>query len=387
MKGFAKSSAAYPDRQLPEKIRDGLKVCLKMTGGVGDALIMIGGSALALSEAGAVVTACVPDYQIPLMESLHGVSGAFSARVIHQPEHYGKFDVIVDFAGVLANKRELRAGDYYSLTSARVGREVGPGRFTFAHNPLPKPTVAIHAAASNPNRRWSTARWRVLAWELMDRGFDVLWLGTPDEFGFNSANSQVLHEISPDLKWQAEALARCTYFVGNDSGFCHIAGILGIPGVVLFSATKAADVIARYPLLKGVEVFDRLGIEPSRSLRPDDKSALRVLANISVEDVLAVADLPAPTERKKRVERMSEKLKLAVVGRTIHSDGLSAFLGQFYEVTLLDNVPDGGTEYAALLITDPVDHRVKVRTRDCEVTVDVHNPENVRRALREVIHR
>lgn len=291
----------------------GRRVALTMTGGIGDALMAVGGTACALEGSGAVVTGLVMPHQQKLLRACVGVHTVLGVRALNDPVVRNGFDVVIDFACTFNRSRELRRGDYYGHVSARAGFAVGPGRFTFGRNPEHQ-VVAIHPASSNPNRAWKESGWREIALRFAAMGWRVLWLGTSDEFGFSTDNIIKLSDMDGDLLWQAKAVSRCSLFVGSDSGFAHIAGILGVPGVVVFTATEPEDVLGQYPSLKAAEVFGRLGEIPSRSLRPDDPVAARCSEALSVEDVWAVLDFPIPDVDLGAEVREPNRRRLCIAG-------------------------------------------------------------------------
>ena len=215
------------------------------------------------------------------------------------------------------------------------------------------------------------------------RKFSVLWLGTKEEFGFTDKYIFKLSDYYEELTIQTIVLAKCAYFVGNDSGFAHIAGLLDIPGTVLFSATHPKDVIARYPLLTGVHAFDELGIEPTRSLYKDDPQSLRALNALTVDMVLKASGFNAivciPVVRN---EMPTQKRRLAVVGCGA-TEELTKKLSDSYDTTYLTNMPVSGSEYEAILLISSSCNRLL--SKDKVVNVDVSDPELVLRAVREIL--
>jgi hypothetical protein len=210
----------------------------------------------------------------------------------------------------------------------------------------------------------------------------VLWLGTKDEFGFNDEGLAKASDVDEDLVIQTQMLAGATYFVGCDSGFAHLAGLLGIEGLVLFGNSAPEHVIAQYPSLQGVSCFAAGG--PSRSLKKDDARSLECMARIQVEDILEKSKLGAidctPGYRK---ECDSMRARLAIAGPG--SMEVIAYLAKFYEVSRVLNVPDPGTEYDAVVEIRGTSCRVRTKA-GIEVSVALTDLENVRRALREVLN-
>ena len=210
----------------------GKKIVLRITGGVGDALMAVGGCARALKERHKChVTAAVMPHQVALCKRLQFVDDAVDTKKFNDNAVRNQHDIIIDFRQTFNHAHSLREGEYYKLVENRLGIPVEPGKFDFRWVPRSDTRhVAIHPGSSNPNRRWPEANWRALAWELLDRGIQILWLGTTDEFGFVNDDSKKLSDVSDDLVWQCEIFSRCHSFIGNDSGFAHVAGLLGMPG-------------------------------------------------------------------------------------------------------------------------------------------------------------
>ena len=266
-------------------------VCLKCVGGVGDVVMAIGGGAAAVKRRwpDCEVTAAVRDGQVDLLAAMEGVDGFIDPRTTHRPEVRFGFDVLVDFAGTFNASQELRRGGYHALASERLGAAIGPGRFKYEVDPQPG-IVAVHAGASNPNRRWPEDRWM----ELADRfPGSITWFGTSTDPGRADERSNRCWDHSTGLLYQLDVLRMCEFFVGNDSGFAHLAGVLGIPGVVLFGVTHPDDVIDRYPTLEGIHNFTDYD-EPTRSTRIDDERGRKLMDSITVDQVLDAVERGRP---------------------------------------------------------------------------------------------
>jgi len=287
---------AEPSLVLPEDW-EGARICLRFSGGVGDVVVAIGGTAAALAAKQCHITAASLPHQMPLLRQMVGVDAACSSTALNDPANRLKYDVLLEFSQVFNRSRTLRPGSYYGHVTKRVGIPVSPGRFLFAGSVPPVPKLAVvHTGSSNPNRRWAEAKWRAVITGLSAHGYAVRCLGTKDEWGIHAPgdNIEKLSELSDDLLWQAEQCAAAELFVGTDSGFAHICGVLGVPGAVVFTNTEPADVIGEYPSLKAVHAYDRLGVRPTRSLRKDDPDAITCGAAIEPEDVFEVLRLSKP---------------------------------------------------------------------------------------------
>ncbi len=92
--------------------------------------------------------------------------------------------------------------------------------------------VAIDSYASATNRRWPF--FLDLVGRLTVEGWSVLEVGRHPGQALRSCRS-FLNQLS--VRATAALLARCTLFIGNDSGLSHLAAAVGTPAVVIFSST------------------------------------------------------------------------------------------------------------------------------------------------------
>ena len=93
--------------------------------------------------------------------------------------------------------------------------------------------VVIHCAPSEPDRDWSTEKWRQLVATLADqRGLCVVEIGLhPLAIPQDGPNRRDL--CGTTMMEMAEIIRRATLFVGIDSGPAQMANAVGTPGVVL----------------------------------------------------------------------------------------------------------------------------------------------------------
>lgn len=93
---------------------------------------------------------------------------------------------------------------------------------------------------------WQRKRWphyKDLAWELTKKGYEVVLVGGPSEAAqFNPEGWPTVHNLLGryGLAGTAGILAKCSLFVGNDSGPAHMAAAVGIPTYVIFGATRVS---------------------------------------------------------------------------------------------------------------------------------------------------
>ena len=371
---------------LPENV-DGMGICLKLTGGVGDGIVALGSSAKYLNDTdndfSPSITLAVFDHHRELMSHFKGVDNVIQSKDLNNPKIRNSFDVIISFDGTFNNSRELLRKDYYTLVSERLGRDVSLASFDFEKETSLNRVVALHPGASNPNRRWNKTKWKELAYELASRDYTVIWLGTSDEYGFTDISNKIYKasDISNRLYYQAVLLSSCTLFVGNDSGFCHIAGILGIPGGVIFGATHPNDVIARYPTLVGIHTFEDYE-SPTRTLRGDDTKSKVYLDNVTVEQVLKELKLEAHVcTPGKETRPYSRKSDLYICG-TIESAELLNLLIESYNLGWVGDAEIDN--YFPVLVLK--EKRVYVKTAKGEFNVNIIDTDNFLRALRTLIN-
>ncbi|MFV1959677.1 MAG: glycosyltransferase family 9 protein, partial [Planctomycetota bacterium] len=105
--------------------------------------------------------------------------------------------------------------------------------------------VALEPGASyGPAKCWPAERFGALARRLLDRGLDVVTIGTAATRDVEArvaarAGAGLLRAAgrTPDLATLAGVLARADLLVANDTGPMHVAAALGTPVLALFGAT------------------------------------------------------------------------------------------------------------------------------------------------------
>jgi hypothetical protein len=230
----------------------GKRIALQMIGGIGDSIIVAGASNVC------PVTLVVRDAFVPVLNELRNVT-AVSPSQFKGTEH--EYDSVCNLLGTFTVVRTLRDENYYGLVAQRLGIDVKPPKAKFQTNPQPK-TAFLHASASDKNRNWVDNYWATVAVSLNEAGYDVKWLGVAHDFGFSDGRIKKLSDYSSDLLWQFRELATGSLFIGVDSGFLHLAGVLGVKGCGLFFNSRARNVILHYASLQGIEEFR--GDQPSR---------------------------------------------------------------------------------------------------------------------------
>jgi hypothetical protein len=94
----------------------------------------------------------------------------------------------------------------------------------------------------NPAERWERKRLSGAFWRLLARSLTLpcVWLGGPADARpwMGGAGENLCGRLS--LRWSLDLLARADLAVGVDCGLAHCAAALGVPTVVLFTATSEA---------------------------------------------------------------------------------------------------------------------------------------------------
>lgn len=133
-----------------------------------------------------------------------------------------------------------------------------------------RPSLAIHAGAGSPEKRWPLESFRQAAqWWVRAGGIvfsivgsaeeDIPLIGSPDD-GIFSIQSSGLPLI-------AGVLQTSDAFLGNDSGITHLADAVGTHGVVCFGPTDPA---VWAPQSERIVVFRKTGGHDSRPDAPAD---------------------------------------------------------------------------------------------------------------------
>ncbi|HRH46187.1 MAG TPA: glycosyltransferase family 9 protein [Pyrinomonadaceae bacterium] len=107
------------------------------------------------------------------------------------------------------------------------------------------PFALIHPVAAFPTKQWSTENFAEIAEFLVQRGMQIVAVGTKKErevFDKLRQISQVPIQCYDNLTLpQITNLAsRAKIFVGNDSGIAHMAAAVNTPSVVIFGSSNRA---------------------------------------------------------------------------------------------------------------------------------------------------
>ncbi len=96
--------------------------------------------------------------------------------------------------------------------------------------------LAVHPGSGSPAKNWAGMTAIAAAWRREVGGQVVLLLGPAEDERATSTGHDALLRNAP-LGHVAAVLQRAYRFLGNDSGISHLAGLVGVPGVVVFGPT------------------------------------------------------------------------------------------------------------------------------------------------------
>ena len=159
--------------------------------------------------------------------------------------------------------------------------------------------LQVGSSAIQKWKRWPEAHSRALAVALADRGFDLAFVGSPDEAALVDevlAGTPLLSEVgrinlcgSMSVHATGAFMQRARVLVCNDSGLMHVGAVLGVPLVAIMGPTEydrtrpytdAASVIRRPCQCNAGTLFDR------RTVRTIETCGSRCLRDIGPDEVL-----------------------------------------------------------------------------------------------------
>ena len=163
------------------------------------------------------------------------------------------------------------------------------------------PLAVIHAGATKAYKRWPTLSFSALAEQLIDKGYQVAFIGSGDDCRITA---EILEMLSAEYKSctvnacgilslseLAAFLQQASIMIGNDSGPFHLAAALNIPGIVIFGPTEA-DIWK--PLGRNIRVIQHRNLCSLQCTRKNCLHAYRCLHAISPDEIMAALSTIAP---------------------------------------------------------------------------------------------
>ncbi|WP_176219502.1 glycosyltransferase [Chromobacterium haemolyticum] len=173
-------------------------------------------------------------------------------------------DIFIDLDGAYENARDLHIIEAYARRSGVAPGAPSLPRLMQDYRPLankivasgwlaakkPEHLVAIHMAASSPDRIWPAARWGELLPVLAARDIGLVLLGSGKDFTLENlpeaARAGVVSLVNElRLAETAAAISVADMLIAPDSGLIHIAHAVGTPVLGLFGMAEPAQ---RLPL-------------------------------------------------------------------------------------------------------------------------------------------
>jgi ADP-heptose:LPS heptosyltransferase len=186
---------------------------------------------------------------------------------------------------------DVTTGDVEAMSSAWS---------TTGWNSDPQNYICIHPGARWASRRWSTARFALVADELAEQGFTIVLTGTARESAITASVKACMTAPSLDLTGRlslgafAALVGRARLMVCNDTGASHVAAAMRTPSVVVASGSDVERWSPQDPTRHRVLSHD---VECRPCMHETCPTAHECAAGVSVEDVLREAMRLLESER------------------------------------------------------------------------------------------
>lgn len=116
-------------------------------------------------------------------------------------------------------------------------KEYGAPKLSIPNAPKLSKTIAVSLGywhgdgGAWARKNWGSGRLSVARSKFRSLGWSVMFLGKREDFSDWKDDPEVM-KYPPTLLEQIHILAGCSGYLGNDTGFAHIAGALGLPSAV-----------------------------------------------------------------------------------------------------------------------------------------------------------
>jgi glycosyltransferase involved in cell wall biosynthesis len=301
--GFA--TAVAPALSLPPDW-SGKNILIKSYGGIGDCLI-----------AGVVASTLKTKPCAVAMKTLQ--SGVEFAQCLTDVDlasdqiNENGYDIFLDLSGFLQESpRKVISGDFYVRAISMAGLSsmgfklptltLGDMSYEMkkALGVNPTDLITIHTDTSAQHKNWPDFKWQGIINKLSEK-FQIAVVGQRDGF----ENTIDMSSFSPREQMLTVRLSKL--FIGVDSCFLHVAGLLRKNAIGLFGPTCASDIVGRYA---SVDVINSpVECDCKRSIYARDcKSGFKCMQGITEEMVLdrAINALDLPHNRQKKAQKKTE---------------------------------------------------------------------------------
>jgi heptosyltransferase-2 len=182
-----------------------------------------------------------------------GFKSAFSFLVFDETVPYEKSwpDAVRKFKLLSSRDHEvgeaLKVGDFAKLSAANANGVMPAVPSLFALAPVRPEKKSSKQVALFPGSVWATKRWTEegfteVARELVQKGFQVLLLGGPDEKSLCDSIAMKVPEAKVlagqlSIQQSIDKVAECDLVIANDSAATHMAALKNTPSITIFGPT------------------------------------------------------------------------------------------------------------------------------------------------------
>jgi ADP-heptose:LPS heptosyltransferase len=164
--------------------------------------------------------------------------------------------------------------------------------------------IALAPFAMHAQREWLPSHWLRLEQLLLSSGRKCVIFGGPQD------KERAAGFVSPGLFGEPPAhlaalLSQAKVLIGNDSGPMHLAGMMGVPGIVLLSQLLGEEIYGHYPSIRVLQ--GPLACSGCNFTGPEYRNACQSLCSslqaITPEVVLKAVNEPQQPAREENVAR------------------------------------------------------------------------------------
>lgn len=154
----------------------------------------------------------------------------------YQATKHGTLDHLdCKFESTLPMADNIAAGTATLLTLPQISKNNGLN--TPAQPLLFPKRVIIHPFSSQPKKNWSLTRYFKLSEELLQRGFEPLFVMSEQELNEERFRGRRYQAFS-DLASLAKVVGESGYMIGNDSLLGHLASNLGVSTLIIADCSE-----------------------------------------------------------------------------------------------------------------------------------------------------
>lgn len=239
-----------------------LLICL---GGIGDCLIA-SNIITTLKQKKCFVTFAVGDNALGFCEYLEAPDDVVDVTLTNSASFRNNYSVIVDVTGyALSGPKTIVDSDFYfacrqkidfnnyhfDLPKFSLPRRTERVRSRFRHSKVSIDNIiCVHTEPTALHRKWPIQKWIELFSVLEDNGKYVMLLGKPTN-EFDGVRNLTNCTDLPILE-QLQVCNESRFFLGIDSAWAHISGLLRKAGLVIFAPSVPGNLIKHYEQIEPI---------------------------------------------------------------------------------------------------------------------------------------